>query len=159
MTLPPDLRAFVDAETWTFARTRALPTGPDREWLRQHLQPLLGLEAARASREENYAAWTRFLELMAARRPTVLVFEDLHWAGEAMLDFFDHLLSAAPPAPLLIVATARPELLQHEGALTGGGERLNRLTLSPLGSRRPRRSSTTCSAPSLLPTSGHGSST
>ena len=111
----------------------ALPEVADREWLRQHLRPLLGLDAARASREENYAAWTRLLELIAGRRPTVVVLEDLHWAGEAMLDFVDHLLSEALPAPLLFVATARPELLrQHEGALTAGGERLRRLTLPPL---------------------------
>ena len=50
-----------------------------------------------------------------------------------MLDFADHLLSGVLEAPLLIVATARPEVLrQHEGALTAGGERLRRLTLSPL---------------------------
>ena len=108
----------------------------DGAWLQQHLRPLLGLDAARASREENLAAWTRFVGLMAADRPTVLVFEDLQWAGGAMLDFIEHLLSEALEAPLLVVATARPELLrQHDGALTTGAERLRRLTLSSLPDR------------------------
>ncbi len=122
-----------DADCAEAKLVAGLPEGEDGEWLRQHLRPLLGLDAPRASREENFAAWTRFLGLIAASRPTVLVLEDLHWAGGAMLDFVEHLLSEALRVPLLIVATARPELLvQHEGALTVGHARVRRLTLSPL---------------------------
>ena len=68
-----------------------LPAGPDREWFRQRLRALLGLAAPDASREENFAAWLRFFEDVAASRPTVLVFEDLHWADEALLAFLEYL--------------------------------------------------------------------
>ena len=44
-------------------------------------------------------------------RPTVIVFEDLHWADDGMLAFIEHLAAAAPDAPLLLVATTRPELV------------------------------------------------
>ena len=44
------------------------------------------------SPEEGAAAWRRYLESLAERRPMVLVFEDLHWADDAMLDFVDQLV-------------------------------------------------------------------
>ena len=111
-----------------------LPEGEDASWLRQRLRPLVGLEAAQATSEENFAAWTRFLELIAGSGPAVLVLEDLHWAGEAMLAFVEHLLSCDLEVPLLVVATARPELLrQHQGTLTAAADdRLRRITLPTL---------------------------
>ena len=94
----------------------ALPESDEGTWLRQRLRPLLGLAAPPAAREENFAAWTRFLELVALPGPTVLVLEDLHWAGAEMLEFVEHLSSRALESPLLIIATTRPELLErHRG--------------------------------------------
>ena len=79
----------------------------------RHLGPLVGLEAAGGpasddARVEAFAAWRRFLESMAEDRPTVLVFEDLHWADDALLEFIDLLADRAGSVPLLIVCTARP---------------------------------------------------
>jgi predicted ATPase len=82
-----------------------LPSGPDREWFRQRLRALLGLAAPEASREQNFASWLRFFEDLAASEPTVLVFEDLHWADEALLSdaavigsvFWDGALAAMGP--------------------------------------------------------------
>ena len=76
-----------------------LPAGPDREWFRQRLRALLGLAAPEASREENFAAWLRFFEDVAAAEPTVLVFEDLHWADEALLAFLEYLSTHAGLRP------------------------------------------------------------
>ena len=60
---------------------RALPADdPDRAWLKARLSPLVGAPAEPASQEESYTAWRRFLESLAERGPTVLCFEDLHWA-------------------------------------------------------------------------------
>jgi class 3 adenylate cyclase/tetratricopeptide (TPR) repeat protein len=93
------------------------------EWLARHTRPLVGLEGAeRTEREEAFAAWRRLLEAAAEQRPLVLVFEDLHWADEALLDFVDHLADWATTVPLLIVATARPELLDRRPGW-GGGKR------------------------------------
>jgi hypothetical protein len=39
MTLPPDLRAFVDAETWTFAKT--MPTWPHEYLVRERVDERL----------------------------------------------------------------------------------------------------------------------
>ena len=79
-------------------------------------------------REEAFAAWRRLLEAAAEQRPLVLVFEDLHWADDGLLDFVDHLAEWATTVPLLIVGTARPELLDRRPGW-GGGKR-NAFTLS-----------------------------
>jgi class 3 adenylate cyclase/tetratricopeptide (TPR) repeat protein len=101
----------------------------ERDWLARHARPLLGLEGAeRSDREEAFAAWRRLLEAAAERRPLVLVFEDLHWADDGLLDFVDHLADWATTVPLLIVGTARPELLDRRPGW-GGGKR-NAFTLS-----------------------------
>jgi class 3 adenylate cyclase len=101
----------------------------EREWLARHTRPLVGLEGAeRAEREEAFAAWRRLLEAAAEQRPLVLVFEDLHWADDGLLDFVDHLADWATTVPLLILATARPELLDRRPGW-GGGKR-NAFTLS-----------------------------
>jgi class 3 adenylate cyclase len=101
----------------------------EREWLARNTRPLVGLEGAeRAEREEAFAAWRRLLEAAAEQRPLILVFEDLHWADEGLLDFVDHLADWATTVPLLIVGTARPELLDRRPGW-GGGKR-NAFTLS-----------------------------
>ena len=109
-----------------------LPEGPDRERLRARLRPLLGLEAEEASREENFAAWRQFLEGLAASDPTVLVVEDLHWADEAMLAFMDYLAGSEASAPLLVLASARPEVLEIAGPGASFVETAAHLPLGPL---------------------------
>jgi predicted ATPase len=65
----------------------------ERRWVARHLRPLVGLAQERGSgddgTEEAQAAWRRFLEALAERPPTVLIFEDLHWADDGLLDFLD----------------------------------------------------------------------
>ena len=80
-----------------------LPQGEEGPWLRQRLRPLLGLPASEASREESFAAWTQFLKHVASDGPAVFVIEDLHWAGEALLAFVEHLLAEELTVPLLLL--------------------------------------------------------
>jgi class 3 adenylate cyclase/tetratricopeptide (TPR) repeat protein len=104
----------------------------DVEWLERHLRPLVGLEAGidlgSDRRDEAFAAWRRFLEALAEQRPLVLVFEDLHFADEGLLDFVDHLVDWASGVPIFVVGTARPELLARRSGWGGG--KPNALTLS-----------------------------
>jgi class 3 adenylate cyclase/tetratricopeptide (TPR) repeat protein len=94
------------------------------EWVLRHLRPLVGLVAgddlAGDRRSEAFAAWRRFFEAIADESPLVLVFEDLQWADEGVLDFIDHLMEWSSGLPLLIVATARPELLERRPGWGGG---------------------------------------
>src|SRR5579884_14313 len=102
----------------------------------ERLRPLVGLPGDGAAdgdrRSEYFAAWRRYLEGLAERRPTVLVFEDLHWADDDLLDFVDHLADWATGVPLLVVGTARPELLDRRPGWGGGKRNVATLSLSPL---------------------------
>src|SRR5439155_7817353 len=79
------------------------------------------------------AAWRRFAEALADLRPTVIVFEDLHWADDDLLDFVDYLVDWATGVPLLVVATARPELLERRQGWGGGKRNASTISLGPLG--------------------------
>ena len=119
--------------------------GPDANpaeaaWVVRHLRPLAvpgdhpdTPEGGGGDRRaEVFAAWRRFLEGLAARRPLVLVLEDLHWADDAMLDFVDELAEPATAVPLLVVCTARPELLERRPAWGGGKRNVTTVSLEPL---------------------------
>jgi class 3 adenylate cyclase/tetratricopeptide (TPR) repeat protein len=105
---------------------------PDAPWIRARLRPLAGLPAPEAALEENFAAWQAFLELMAEARPSVLVFEDLHWADEALLEFVEHLTDYAEGVPLLLVGTARPELYERAAGWAPSARNAARVNLRTL---------------------------
>jgi tetratricopeptide (TPR) repeat protein len=60
------------------------------------------------------------------------VVEDIHWADESLLDFLDELVDWVTDVPLLVVATARPELLERRPGWGGGKLNATTLALSPL---------------------------
>jgi class 3 adenylate cyclase/tetratricopeptide (TPR) repeat protein len=113
------------------AVTQAVQEESESRWIANHLRPLVGLPAegdVGDRREEVFAAWRRFFEALAEQRTLVLVFEDIHWADEGLLDFIDHLVEWTTDVPLLVVCTARPELLDRRPGW-GGGKR-NAVTIS-----------------------------
>jgi class 3 adenylate cyclase/tetratricopeptide (TPR) repeat protein len=131
-------------ESDTAARVRArlrravadLGHAGEAQWLERHLRPLVGLAAETElggdRREEAFGAWRRFFESMAERRPLVLVFEDLHWADEALLDFVDELVDWTAGVPMLVLCTARPELLTRRPGWGVGKPNAVTVSLSPL---------------------------
>jgi len=105
----------------------------DAEWVLSHLRPLVGLaSAAPGSQEEAFAAWRRFWEALADARPLVLVFEDIQWADDGLLDFIDDLADWVRDVPLLLVCTARLELLERRPAWGGGKVNAATVQLAPL---------------------------
>jgi class 3 adenylate cyclase/tetratricopeptide (TPR) repeat protein len=110
--------------------------GSDADWVEAHLRPLVGLSVSTDGggdrRSEAFAAWRQFLEALAEQRPLVLVFEDLHWADDGLLDFVDHLAEWAAGVPLLIVGTARPELLDRRPDWGGGKRNAAMISIAPL---------------------------
>jgi class 3 adenylate cyclase/tetratricopeptide (TPR) repeat protein len=107
----------------------------DVGWVETELRLLLGLAdqtSASRDRDEAFAAWRRFFEALAEVRPLVLVFEDLHWADKGLLDFVDHLVDWSMDVPLLVLCTARPELLTRRQGWGGGKPNAVTLSLGPL---------------------------
>ena len=107
-------------------------------WVETHLRPLVGLGTDDGfggdRRGESFAAWRRALEAMAEQRPLVLVIEDLHLADDGLLDFIDDLVGWLTDVPLLVIGTARPELLERRPGWGGGKLNSSTLALTPLSS-------------------------
>jgi class 3 adenylate cyclase len=137
------------------AGVAAATDSAEAEWIERHLRPLLGLGAQLAEagdrRAEAFAAWRRFLEAIAERQPIVLVFEDLHWADEGLLDFIDYLADWASGVALLIVCTARPELLAKRPGWGGGKRSATTVTVSALRSEETAQLLSTLLEQTLLP--------
>ncbi len=106
----------------------------EADWVRRHLGPVVGLRGGQEGddrRAERFAAWRRYLEALAGVQPLVLVFEDLHWADDGLLDFFASLGEWLTDLPILVVGTARPDLLERRPAW-GAGDQMTLLTIEPL---------------------------
>ena len=73
-----------------------------------------------------------FLESLASTRPVVLAVEDLHWADEAMLAFMDYLAQSGSDVPLLVLASARPEVTEVVGPGAGFVAAAAHIPLGPL---------------------------
>ncbi len=82
---------------------------PLRELLRQAGR---GEDVLIGSTHEVFAAARRVLEELAAQRPLVIVFDDVHWAEPTFLDFVEYLAARLGDAPVLLLCLARPQLAE-----------------------------------------------
>jgi class 3 adenylate cyclase len=80
-------------------------------------------------------AWRTFFEIAARRAPLVLVFEDLHWSSDSLLDLFEFVMQPRGELPLLMIALSRPELLDRRPGWGGGRRNYVSISLEPLSDR------------------------
>jgi class 3 adenylate cyclase/tetratricopeptide (TPR) repeat protein len=112
----------------------ALTDEDESRWVEERMRALVGLSDAGAdhTRLETFAAWRRFFEALAAQRTVVLVFEDIHWADEGLLEFIDHLAAWATGVPLLILCTARPAIFERHPGWGTAHANSSLVSLTPL---------------------------
>jgi DNA-binding SARP family transcriptional activator len=108
----------------------------ERLGAREILGVTLGLEIAAdthplAAREQLHEAWVELLDELVAEQSVVILVEDLHWAEEPLLELLDRLLRDVS-GPLLLLATARPELLDNRPTWGAGRRNATQLWLEPL---------------------------
>ena len=60
--------------------------------------------------QETFWAVRRLLEILAAEKPLVVLFDDIHWAEPTFLDLLEYVTRFSAEHPLLLVCTARPDL-------------------------------------------------
>ena len=99
-----------------------------------HLAILIGLapEASVADRETLFFSIRVFIEAVARDRPTLLVFEDLHWGDASLLDLVELLAARLRDLPILLLVLARPELLDARPSWGGGLPAYSAVPLQPL---------------------------
>src|SRR5579859_4597786 len=92
------------------------------------------LEAVEGERAQQEIAWAAraWSEQLATAQPLVLVFEDVHWGEEPLLELIEHLAAWVKGAPLLLLCIARPELLDVRPTWGGGRVRSTTIELEPL---------------------------
>jgi class 3 adenylate cyclase/tetratricopeptide (TPR) repeat protein len=103
---------------------------------REILGLALGLDVAPGlhpvdAREELHEAAVRFVEELAAERPAVCLVEDVHWAEDDFLDLLERVAREAR-ARVVLLATARPELLDRRPGWGGGRRNATTIWLEPL---------------------------
>ncbi len=103
----------------------------------------LGLDVASdlhplAARDRLHEAWVELLGELAAELPTVVLVEDLHWAEEPLLELLER-LTRDVHGRLLLLGTARPELLDRRPAWGAGRRNASLLWLEPLSADESER--------------------
>jgi class 3 adenylate cyclase len=115
-----------------------------RQWLRsmdvedpdrvaELLAATVGAGAEEApDRSYLFGAWRTAIEAASRRAPLLIVFEDLHWSSDSLLDLVEFLMQPRADAPVLMVALTRPELLDRRPGWGGGRRNHLALSLEPL---------------------------
>src|SRR6059058_67531 len=111
------------------------------------------LEAVEGERGQPEIAWAarEFVDELASVQPLVLVFEDIHWAEEPLLELIDHVAQWVRQRPILILCLARPELLDVRPSWGGGRVRSTAIELEPLPREESERLATALLEDAELP--------
>ncbi len=95
----------------------------------ERMAELTGQTEGTAPTGELFWAVRRFFEALAAERPLVVTFEDVHWAEPTLLDLIEYLRAWVSDAPILVLCLARPELAQKR---PGWESSMDTISLEPL---------------------------
>jgi class 3 adenylate cyclase/DNA-binding winged helix-turn-helix (wHTH) protein/tetratricopeptide (TPR) repeat protein len=82
--------------------------------------------------EELFFDVRGLLETLASERPVILHIDDLQWAESMLLDLIDHVVGLSRGAPILLLCSARSELLEDHPAWGGGKLNATTALLEPL---------------------------
>jgi class 3 adenylate cyclase/tetratricopeptide (TPR) repeat protein len=95
-------------------------------------------EAAGAA-EEIACSTRKLFERLARERPLVVLLDDLHWAEPTFLDLVEHVADWSREAPMLLMAVARPELLDARTTWAGGKLNATSILLESLSREESER--------------------
>jgi len=101
----------------------------DAALVRDRVGAAIGLSDATGDIEETFWSTRKLLEALAADRPVVAVFDDIHWAEPTLLDLLEYVAGFSRDHPVLVLCMARPELRETRPEWDRAG---TVITLSPL---------------------------
>ena len=99
---------------------RCSPTRPRASPFAARWPHSSGWGRARPGIQETFWAVRKLFEHLGARRPLVVVFDDIHWGEQTFLDLLEYLADRIDATPILIICETRPELFDvRPGWMTG----------------------------------------
>jgi predicted ATPase/class 3 adenylate cyclase len=136
--------AIAEEDTATRAREKlhgllARRGSGDANAIADRIGRAIGLDAPATGADEIAWAARRLLELLAAEGPLVIMLEDLHWAEAMLLDLIETIADLSRGASILLVCSARPELLDVRPHWGGGKANATSIMLEPLTDEDARR--------------------
>jgi class 3 adenylate cyclase len=117
-----------------------VPSEDDQRWIEPRLAAVIGLAPnPPGDRSEHFAALRAFFQAIAEKGATLMVFEDLHWADEGLLDFIEELVERTTSSPILVLCLARPDLLERRPTWVASRKRSLTMHLSRLDDESMRQ--------------------
>ncbi len=104
----------------------------------ERLEGAIGLTDATFAVTEIIWAVRRFLEILSARRPVVVLIDDIHWAEPTLLELLQQVTETTSGAVLLL-CSSRPDLLEEHAEWAENGPRARAITLEPLSEDESER--------------------
>ena len=112
----------------------------ERRSLTDPLLHLLGIgDGPTRERGQLFVAWRAFFERIAEHAPVIMVFEDLQWADDGLLDFIEELVSWSRGRSIYIITLSRAELLDRRPTWGAGQRSFTSLNLTPLSDEDMRQ--------------------
>jgi class 3 adenylate cyclase/tetratricopeptide (TPR) repeat protein len=130
-------RCLPYGEGITYWPLTELVRGVDSPAATELLERVTG-ETGSAAEEVAYAT-RKLFEQLARERPLVVVLDDLHWAEPTFLSLVESVADWARDAPILLVAVARPELLDARPTWAGGKLNATSILLEALSEAESER--------------------
>jgi hypothetical protein len=92
----------------------------------------VGASERGGSTDQTHWAVRTLFEALARERSLVVVLEDLHWAEPRFLDLVEYVAGLSRERPILLLVSARPELLETRPTWARHEENAELLVLEPL---------------------------
>ncbi len=105
---------------------------PDGDRIAAQVASLIGRSQTPATTDEAGWAIRRMLETIARERPLVVLLEDVNWAESTLLDLIEHIAEWSRDAPIMLLCSARDELLDMRPTWGGGLRNATTAFLEPL---------------------------
>jgi class 3 adenylate cyclase/tetratricopeptide (TPR) repeat protein len=139
--LQTDDRTTIAAKLDDFLETLGTDDADELRTIAAALSNLIGIPttprgtyaASEISQSELHWGVRRTMQLLAATQPTVLVFEDLHWAEPTLLELIAYVAASDTDAPLALVCSARPDLAEVMPGFLGSDGHRRTIELNTLG--------------------------
>jgi tetratricopeptide (TPR) repeat protein len=138
--LTPEMTPAEVASAVTGHVTDLLGEQPD---VVSNLLAMLGLTGDEVVAEKNILFYSarRWLVGLSRRKPTLLLFEDVHWADATLVELIASMASRVGQAPVMLLCLARPELFEQHPDWGAGQAAYSAITIEPLSQDAARQMS------------------